>query len=129
MSASTADRQAWKGVGRRTRSGSDARPPANRDRGGRLLGRTSAARAEENECLTRHNDRMENPRLIDLANWPRRQLFESIDDARLVYERIAADASTLQVPAGGNAPVLADADQLPTSEKIRRGLAAARTRH
>lgn len=52
------------------------------------------------------------------------QLFDSIDDARTVYERIARDASAVQIPAGGNQPLLIDADQLPTSEKIRRGLAS-----
>lgn len=57
------------------------------------------------------------------------QLFESIDDARSVFERIARDANALQVPAGGNSPLLVNADQLPTAEKIRRGLAAARPRN
>ena len=55
-------------------------------------------------------------------------LVGSINSAREAYSRIAASApKTVTIPAGGNAPVSFDADALPTSEKIRRGLAAQRS--
>lgn len=48
------------------------------------------------------------------------------DIQRLIREAIAdviAAKPDSQIPAGGNTPYLLDADALPTSEKIRRGLA------
>lgn len=54
-------------------------------------------------------------------------LIASIEPARNAYSRIAeAVPQNITIPAGGNAPIVLDADQLPTSEKIRRGLAANR---
>lgn len=55
-------------------------------------------------------------------------LVGSIDSAKQAYSRIAASVpKAVTIPAGGNAPVTFDADALPTSEKIRRGLAAQRS--
>lgn len=53
-------------------------------------------------------------------------LVASIDGARAAFSRVVASVpqSAVTIPAGGNAPVMLDADALPTSEKIRRGLAA-----
>lgn len=39
-------------------------------------------------------------------------------------EELLASIPPLHVPAGGNTAVMINADDLPTSEKIRRGLAA-----
>ena len=46
-------------------------------------------------------------------------LIASIAPAQEAYGRIAA---SVRVPAGGNPTFVLDADSLPTSEKIRRGL-------
>lgn len=53
-------------------------------------------------------------------------LIASITPAQAAYSRVVESmpATTVTVPAGGNTPVLIEADTLPTSEKIRRGLAA-----
>lgn len=55
-------------------------------------------------------------------------LLASIEPARQAYTRVAESLPVppVTVPAGGNTPVLVEPDQLPTSEKIRRGLAAHR---
>lgn len=53
-------------------------------------------------------------------------LLASIEPARAAYTRVAASIPPVTVPAGGNSPMLVEADSLPTSEKIRRGLAATR---
>lgn len=55
-------------------------------------------------------------------------LIASIEPARAAYSRVAESipATVVTVPAGGNTPVLVEPDALPTSEKIRRGLAAYR---
>ncbi len=54
-------------------------------------------------------------------------LLASIEPARQAYSRVAESLSApVTVPAGGNTPVLVEPDNLPTSEKIRRGLAARR---
>ncbi|MCO5218962.1 MAG: hypothetical protein M9953_12810 [Thermomicrobiales bacterium] len=46
------------------------------------------------------------------------------DIEAMIREAVAeAFAAAPQIPAGGNTPYLIDADSLPTSEKIRRGLA------
>lgn len=56
------------------------------------------------------------------------ELVSSIDTAKQAYNRIAGSLPmAVTIPAGGNTPVSLDADALPTSEKIRRGLAAQRT--
>lgn len=55
-------------------------------------------------------------------------LVDSIDTAKQAYSRIATSVpKSVTIPAGGNTPVKFDADSLPTSEKIRRGLAAQRS--
>ena len=52
-------------------------------------------------------------------------LIASIEPARQAYSRVAESLpNPVTVPAGGNTPVLVEADTLPISEKIRRGLAA-----
>ena len=53
-------------------------------------------------------------------------LIASIAPAQAAYSRVAESMlqPAVTVPAGGNTPVLVEADALPTSEKIRRGLAA-----
>ena len=54
-------------------------------------------------------------------------LLASIEPARQAYSRVAESLpAPVTVPAGGNTPVLVEPDTLPTSEKIRRGLAAHR---
>lgn len=53
-------------------------------------------------------------------------LMASIASAQAAYSRVADAARPVSVPAGGNAPHLLDIESLPTSEKIRRGLAAQR---
>lgn len=56
------------------------------------------------------------------------ELVASIGSARAAYSRIVESAPTpVRIPAGGNTPVTIDIDQLPTSEKLRRGLAAQRS--
>lgn len=53
------------------------------------------------------------------------ELVASIEPARAAYTRIIDSVPTpVTIPAGGNSPVTLDIDQLPTSEKLRRGLAA-----
>lgn len=52
-------------------------------------------------------------------------LIASIEPARAAYTRVAESIPPVTVPAGGNSPVLVEADSLPTSEKIRRGLSAS----
>lgn len=55
-------------------------------------------------------------------------LVASIGSAREAYTRIAESVPTptpVTIPAGGNTPVTIDVDSLPTSEKLRRGLAAS----
>lgn len=55
------------------------------------------------------------------------ELVASIDSARQAYTRIIDSApKPVTIPAGGNAPVAFDIGTLPTSEKIRRGLASTR---
>lgn len=55
-------------------------------------------------------------------------LVASIDHAREAYSRIIdARPKPVTIPAGGNTPFTIDVDSLPTSEKLRRGLAAQRT--
>ncbi len=53
-------------------------------------------------------------------------LIASIGPAQAAYNRVAESMPqpAVTVPAGGNTPVLVEADALPTSEKIRRGLSA-----
>ncbi len=56
-------------------------------------------------------------------------LVASIATARAAYARVIAGQPQqlplpLQIPAGGNTPLVVDTDSLPTGEKIRRGLAA-----
>lgn len=52
-------------------------------------------------------------------------LIASIAPAQAAYNRVAESLpAAVTVPAGGNTPVLVEAETLPTSEKIRRGLAA-----
>lgn len=51
-------------------------------------------------------------------------LVASVAPARDAFNRIATRSTPVHIPAGGNTPVVIDADALPTSEKIRRGLAA-----
>jgi hypothetical protein len=55
-------------------------------------------------------------------------LIASIAPAQAAYTRVVESIpqAAVTVPAGGNTPVLVEADALPTSEKIRRGLAARR---
>lgn len=51
-------------------------------------------------------------------------LVASIEPAREAYTRIVdSRPQPVTIPAGGNAPVGIDIDTLPTSEKLRRGLA------
>lgn len=56
------------------------------------------------------------------------ELVASIQHAREAYSNVlaSAPAPTVTIPAGGNTPVTFDLDALPTSEKLRRGLAATR---
>lgn len=52
-------------------------------------------------------------------------LVASIEPARAAYNRVVETVPTaVTIPAGGNAPITIDIDALPTSEKLRRGLAA-----
>lgn len=54
-------------------------------------------------------------------------LVASIDHARQAYSRIVeSQPKPVTIPAGGNTPVTIDINTLPTSEKLRRGLAAYR---
>jgi len=54
-------------------------------------------------------------------------LVSSIEPARAAYARaIESVPASITIPAGGNAPVAIDIDALPTSEKIRRGLASSK---
>lgn len=56
-------------------------------------------------------------------------LVASIESARTAYTRVIESVPTappITIPAGGNAGVEIDIDALPTSEKIRRGLASAK---
>lgn len=54
-------------------------------------------------------------------------LVASIEPAKAAFSRIVESAPkptpAVTIPAGGNMPVTLDIDTLPTSEKIRRGLA------
>lgn len=50
-------------------------------------------------------------------------LVASIQPARAAFIRVI-ESVPVTIPAGGNTPVVLDTDSLPTSEKIRRGLAA-----
>lgn len=72
--------------------------------------------------LASHSDIV--PELVQGESIP--DLVASIDAARAAYTRIVAavPAQPVSIPAGGNQPIVLDADTLPTSEKIRRGLAA-----
>lgn len=55
-------------------------------------------------------------------------LVASINAARQAYSRIVeAQPKPVTIPAGGNTPVTLDINELPTSEKLRRGLAASRS--
>lgn len=55
-------------------------------------------------------------------------LVASIESAKQAYSRIAeAHPKPVTIPAGGNTPITIDINELPTSEKIRRGLAASRS--
>lgn len=55
-------------------------------------------------------------------------LVASIDHAREAYTRILdSQPKPVTIPAGGNTPVTVDINTLPTSEKLRRGLAAQRS--
>lgn len=56
-------------------------------------------------------------------------LLASVGPAREAYQRLAsrigAPPAVPAVPAGGDRPAVIDPDRLPSSEKIRRGLARA----
>lgn len=55
-------------------------------------------------------------------------LVASIQSAREAYTRIIdSQPKPVIIPAGGNTPVTINVDELPTSEKLRRGLAANRS--
>ena len=55
-------------------------------------------------------------------------LVASIDQARRAFSRIVdSQPKPVKIPAGGNTPVTLDINELPTSEKLRRGLAANRS--
>lgn len=56
------------------------------------------------------------------------ELVASIEPARAAFTRAVAAVPTtpVRIPVGGNTPITLDIDALPTSEKIRRGLAAVR---
>lgn len=59
-------------------------------------------------------------------------LIASVEPARAAYQRLAAAIAETRpasapVPAGGAAPIAVDPARLPAAEKIRRGLATART--
>lgn len=72
--------------------------------------------------LTSHPDTV--PELVTGATIA--EIIASIGPAQAAYQRVAESIppTAVTVPAGGNTPVLIEADALPTSEKIRRGLAA-----
>ncbi len=56
-------------------------------------------------------------------------LVASIERAREAYSRIVdaqPQSPPVTIPAGGNSPITIDINELPTSEKLRRGLAAQR---
>ena len=54
-------------------------------------------------------------------------LVASIEHAREAFSRIVdSQPKPVTIPAGGNTPVTLDINELPTSEKLRRGLAANR---
>ena len=54
------------------------------------------------------------------------ELVASIDRAKSAFASvIEAQPQPVHIPAGGNTPITIDIDALPTSEKIRRGLAQA----
>lgn len=56
-------------------------------------------------------------------------LVSSIEPARAAFARVIESVpppAPITIPAGGNTPVTIDIDSLPTSEKIRRGLASQR---
>ena len=53
------------------------------------------------------------------------ELIASIAPAKAAFSRVIEKApKAVSIPAGGNPPLTIDADALPSSEKIRRGLAA-----
>lgn len=55
-------------------------------------------------------------------------LVASINSAREAYDRIvSSQPKPVTIPAGGNTPITVDINELPTSEKLRRGLAASRS--
>lgn len=55
-------------------------------------------------------------------------LVASINHAQEAYTRIVdSQPKPVTIPAGGNTPITLDINTLPTSEKLRRGLAAKRT--
>lgn len=55
------------------------------------------------------------------------ELIASIAPAKAAFSRVVNKApKAVSIPAGGNPPLTIDANALPASEKIRRGLAASK---